>query len=426
MLSNQPMNRRSWILGGTLAAGAVATSALYGQTRSRVSDVSKLTLSVRSGPFAVRPGFHCVVLTRAGERQTDGTRSPDLPDGMACFPGQDGTWILLRNHELMGDASSGAYPGGQPEEAYRKGVHGGVSRVVLDPKTLKVLSTNMVLTGTLRNCAGGPSPWGWVSCEEATEDDHGYSFVCKKSAERVQRPQVIPGYGRFRHEAVAIDPATYRAYLTEDDPVGCLYRFTPHDKKSPFDGRLEALRIVGRPGLHTEASLTLGAAVKIDWVKVDDPLARERALHEQALDRGAAQFSRAEGAWLDGEGVVFTATTGGKLGQGQLFRIDFRRQTLTLVAEAQSERDFNGPDNVTLAPWGDFIVAEDGASPCHVYIVRADGRMLPLLRNDQSGSELAGVCFSPDGKVLFCNLQSDGLTVAIRGPWDSLPKLFAS
>lgn len=419
------MNRRSWILGGTLAAGAVATSVLYGQIRSRVSDVSKRSLSSRSGPFAVLPGFHVVVLTRSGERQTDGTRSPDLPDGMACFLGQDGTWILLRNHELMGDASSGAYPEGQPEEAYRKNVHGGVSRVVVDPKTLRVLSTNMVLTGTLRNCAGGPSPWGWVSCEETTEDNHGYSFLCSPSAERVQKARVLPGYGRFRHEAAAIDLDSYCAYLTEDDPVGCLYRFTPHDKSAPFEGKLEALRIVGRPGLHTEASLTLGAAVKIDWVKVDDADARKRALHEQALDRGAAQFSRAEGAWLDGDGVVFTATTGGKLGQGQLFRIDFKRQTLSLVAEARSDSDFKGPDNVTLSPWGDFIVAENGPSPSHVYVVRADGKMLPLLRNDHSDSELAGVCFSPDGKVLFCNLQNDGLTVAIRGPWDSGPKLFA-
>lgn len=419
------MNRRSWILGGTLAAGAVVTSAIYAQTRRRVSDLSKVTLSKRSGPFAVPPGFECMVLTRAGQPQSDGTRTPHLPDGMACFEGKAGSWVLLRNHELMNEASMGAYPEGQPSQAYKKYAHGGVSRVVLDPKTLQVAATNMVLTGTLRNCAGGPTPWGWVSCEETTEPDHGYSFLCSAHAERVQSAHILPGYGRFRHEAVALDPKTFRAYLTEDDPVGCLYRFTPHDKKKPFVGRLEALRIVGRPALHTEASLALHSPVKVDWVKVDDPRAQKRTLQEQATSRGAAMFSRAEGAWLDGEGVVFTATTGGKLGRGQLFRIDFANESLTLVAESQKESDFSGPDNVTVAPWGDFIVAEDGPSPTHVYVVRADGSMIPLLRNDQSSSELAGVCFSPDGKVLFCNLQSDGLTVAIRGPWDSLAKLFA-
>jgi secreted PhoX family phosphatase len=218
---------------------------------------------------------------------------------------------------------------------------------------------------------------------------------------------------------------SFLAYLTEDDPVGCLYRFTPHDRKKPFLGKLEALRIVGRPALHTEAGLALQAPLKIEWVKVDDPLAKEKPLHEQARDRGAAMFSRAEGIWLDGEGVVFTATTGGQLGRGQLFRLDFAHNSLTLVAEARSESDFNGPDNLTVAPWGDFVVAEDGPGPAHVFVVRTDGSMLPLLRNDASASELAGVCFSPDGKVLFCNLQYDGLTVAIRGPWDSFYKPFA-
>ena len=30
---------------------------------------------------------------------------------------------------------------------------------------------------------------------------------------------------------------------------------------------------------------------------------------------------------------------------------------------------------------------------------------------------LAGSCFSPDGSVLFVNMQGDGLTLAITGPW---------
>ena len=34
-----------------------------------------------------------------------------------------------------------------------------------------------------------------------------------------------------------------------------------------------------------------------------------------------------------------------------------------------------------------------------------------------SGSELAGVTFSPDGSTLFVNIQVLGKTVAITGPW---------
>ncbi len=419
------MNRRSWILGGALAAGAAGSSALYARSRFDVSEKSKATLTKRSGPFAVREGFECTVVTRAGEPQSDHTRTPDLPDGMACFASSDGNWVLLRNHEIMRDSAMGAYPGGQPKEAYKKTAHGGVSRIVLNPKSLEVISSNMVLTGTMRNCAGGPSPWGWISCEEATEPEHGYSFLCSKDATRVQPPQRLSNYGRFRHEAVALDPKTLQAYLTEDDPMGCLYRFSPHDRKRPFEGVLEALRVVGRPGLHTDTSLMPQASVKVDWVRVADPVASSEATRLQAQREGAALFSRGEGAWLDGDGMVFTATSGGKLSQGQLFRIDFAEQTLTLVAEAQSPDDFSGPDNITVAPWGDFIVAEDGPGPAHLFLVRADGTMEPLLRNAVSTSELAGVCFSPDGSVLFCNAQYDGLTVAVRGPWDSLQKGFA-
>ena len=32
-------------------------------------------------------------------------------------------------------------------------------------------------------------------------------------------------------------------------------------------------------------------------------------------------------------------------------------------------------------------------------------------------SEFTGPTFSPDGKVLFVNIQSPGITLAITGPW---------
>ena len=32
--------------------------------------------------------------------------------------------------------------------------------------------------------------------------------------------------GHFKHEAAAVDPVRRRIYLSEDQPDGCLYRFT--------------------------------------------------------------------------------------------------------------------------------------------------------------------------------------------------------
>jgi secreted PhoX family phosphatase len=36
-----------------------------------------------------------------------------------------------------------------------------------------------------------------------------------------------------------------------------------------------------------------------------------------------------------------------------------------------------------------------------------------------SESELSGVCFSPDGKIMFVNIQYPGMTLAITGDWPS-------
>jgi secreted PhoX family phosphatase len=118
--------------------------------------------------------------------------------------------------------------------------------------------------------------------------------------------------------------------------------------------------------------------------------------------------------------MVFTATSGGRQARGQVFRVSFTDNTLKLLAESTSDEEFNGPDNITVAPWGDLVVAEDGPDEQHVFGIRRDGTSYPMLRNRQSASELAGVCFSPDGSVLFCNMQRDGLTVAVRGPFHEL------
>ena len=41
-----------------------------------------------------------------------------------------------------------------------------------------------------------------------------------------------------------------------------------------------------------------------------------------------------------------------------------------------------------------------------------------LAKNSKSSSEFAGPVFSPDGSTLFVNIQHDGLTLAITGPWE--------
>ena len=75
-------------------------------------------------------------------------------------------------------------------------------------------------------------------------------------------------------------------------------------------------------------------------------------------------------------------------------------------------------DNTVASPWGHLIICEDGPEGNYIRGVTPDGRVYPIAYS--ADSEFAGACFSPDGEVLFTNVQIHGVTVAIRGPWSTL------
>jgi secreted PhoX family phosphatase len=281
--------------------------------------------------------------------------------------------------------------------------------VVLDPTTLEIKSSNLVLAGTLRNCAGGISPWGWLSCEESVAAGHGYVFACRTDAARVQRAEPIRAYGRFNHEAACVDPPTAVAYLTEDRVDGCFYRFVPTDPARPFDGKLQALRVAGAQRLDT-SRVRPGEKLAVDWVDVLDPDPPKDNVRHQAQELGAAVFRRGEGAWFFEDAAYFVCTTGGAAFAGQIFKVSTetagRPSVLELVAEARKNDQMDCPDNITFTRWGDAIVAEDGSGEQLVRGITPDGRFYDIARNARSSGEIAGVCMSPDGRTLLLNRRS--------------------
>jgi secreted PhoX family phosphatase len=421
------VKRRGFLLAGSVA-GLSTGLALWLRSRNDgpTPSAQRALVADPKGVLALRPGFRYRVIEQTGQRMDDGFRVPGRPDAMGCFALPNGQWALMRNHELDNSLfQQGPYTRDMPppKDVYDPRSVGGVTRVLLDARGQR-LRSNLVLMGTSRNCAGGMSPWGWLTCEESVDDGHGYVFLCATDADRIRPPRRIPAYGRFLHEAVAIDPDTHAAYLTEDRGDGCLYRFLPSTKNEPFGaGQLQALGIVGSPRLELGRGVAHDKSLPIYWIDVPAEAGeRDDALRYEAQKRGAAVVRRGEGIWPFSDGFVITCTSGGPKQAGQIFHLLPKGDggELRLLIQSEDAGTLDMPDNITLTPWGDLMVCEDNMRNNHLHVVTRQGAVLPFANNVFSQSELAGVCFSPDGRVLFVNMQTDGLTLAIEGPFDRL------
>jgi hypothetical protein len=226
--------------------------------------------------------------------------------------------------------------------------------------------------------------------------------------------------GRFRHEAATFTARDHTTYLTEDETESALYRHI--GTRKPFEGKLLALRIRDKPNVDLSRKASVGETWPVDWVPIDDPSGARRRTAHQAFDRGAARVSRGEGIWAHEDRVYFVSTDGGPAGRGQIFCLTGHGQgsQLSLIAQAEATDGFGLPDNLTVAPNGDVYFVEDGEAPNHIWRIRGDSPPQLFGENLVGGgaSEFAGICFSPDGSTLFVNLQTEGLTLAVRGPFN--------
>lgn len=415
------MKRRAFLQQGAVAAAAGALPFLFGR-RSFATQRAPLVPDPM-GILDLPEGFSYRILEREGGTMSDGYRVPGLPDAMGCFARTDGKLVLMRNHELVSGRGPYSTSAEAPAEAYDREAHGGVTRLVLDAKTLTRESSNLVLAGTTRNCSGGVSPWGWLTCEEYFTPTHGYTFLCSPDAACVAPFQKLPSYGHFYHEGAVVDPRTNIGYFTEDRYDGCLFRFLPDAKAQPFVGRLQALGILGKHGFSTSTGMMLREPLEVTWIDLPDPNPLEDVLRLNATLAGAAIVCRGEGIWYADGVVYFTATSGGLRNAGQVFALRPTKSggSLELIAESADPEELDGPDAVALAPWGDVLISEDsvtGRPVNHLRGLTPDGQMYELARTQWS--ELAGLCFTPDGRGLFLNIFESGITLVVTGPFAAL------
>ncbi|MEA5524048.1 alkaline phosphatase PhoX [Nodularia spumigena] len=437
-----------------VARGEMPTSTGYGSLQEKLPlNTAELPADLSGIPILKLPrAFKYTAFSITGQPMDDGFTVARGHDGMAAFPGANNTTILVRNHELR-TSSSDPVQGGIK---YSTEAVGGTSTLVVgaDRRLIKHFNS---LAGTIRNCAGGPTPWRtWISCEETFSTTlngsirHGYNFeVIADPNSGLVNPVPLREMGRFNHEAVAVDPKTGYVYETEDRGDSCFYRFVPNVRPTKVGdlekgGSLYALKVIGmnnfalntinNPNFGGQPGLVkVGQTLPVEWVKIDNPDPDEESssagvgVRYEAQSKGAAIFFRGEGAWYGNGLVYFVASQGGPpvssadnaRGNGQVWAYNPAREEITLVVEASPSGAFlQAPDNITVAPFGDLFVCEDGSGTDYIVGVNKKGEVYQFAMNNITSGELAGACFSADGRTMFVNLQNPGITVAIFGPWN--------
>ncbi|MBP0016656.1 MAG: DUF839 domain-containing protein [Cyanobacteria bacterium SBLK] len=396
----------------------------------------------QDAPLALPKGLKYRLLSREGDRMSDGYLTPGKFDGMAAFTMPDGNIALIRNHELMPDDLTEVTV--NSSQKYDPSCKGGTTTLIVTPE--RELKEHFVsLAGTVRNCAGGATPWGsWISCEEHiltpsenifndpqihVSRPHGYNFEVSSQAKEPVSPEPLIAMGRFFHEAIAVDPQTNIIYQTEDRGDGLFYRFLPNEPENlKAGGVLEALKIKEFPQAKTQLNFPIDTSMGVEWVKIDEVNPPSDTIRQEGFAKGAAQFSRGEGICYDRGQFYFTCTNGGTAQNGQIWRYTPGTSPqdggeISLIVQPGDRQIMNFPDNIIMAPWGDLIVCEDGRGVNGLVKVSADGRCDRFAKNIYNGSELAGVCFSPDSKTMFVNIYSPGMTLAIwpeNGDWQQI------
>jgi secreted PhoX family phosphatase len=473
------LSRRALLTRGTATATGIALAGsfdmLFGSSPAVAAPVPGRKTSsgpVGYGPLVPDPagmlslpdGFTYSVVARSGVTFLDtGEPTPGRPDGTASFPRHGGAGtVLVQNHEMSGGYSAQQPPVPQSHGCvYDPGVTaagllaapGGTTTLTVDKDGRRV-SEVVSLAGTYNNCAGGRTPWNtWLSCEETEvrrgsgglTKDHGYVFeVSPYDTGANQSAVPLKFFGRFAHEAVAIDADTGQSYLTEDagNPNGLLYRWTPPASALPLDkgvlkalpddaGSLEAMRASSN-GTHVpdlSVAQAVGTTYDVSWVTVPDRDARTTSTRKQLGNDQITRSRKLEGMWWGDGGAFFVSsfarTSDGSAAQhdGQVWFLDPLSSTIRLVTvfgytPGDQDGDVDGPDNITVSPYGGVLLAEDGEGKQHLVGVTDAGQSFFFARNELPGDEeFTGPVFSTDKRTLFANNQVPGVTYAITGPF---------
>jgi uncharacterized protein len=464
--SHENLTRRTFLAGGASTGLGIALSgsvgSVFGASPARGAAPTATAaaepgygplISDPGGLLALPAGFSYKVVAHAGVTTLEsGEVTPDRTDGTACFVRHGGNGsVLVVNHEVAGQANLHIVPhlAGLTYDDGR--AFGGTTNIEVD-KQFNRVREYVSLAGTFINCAGGKTPWHtWLTCEETQAipdlsngllQRHGYVFEVDPYDQQANMdPRPLMFLGRFAHEAVAVDPDTHVIYETEDatNPNGLFYRWTPPDSALPLGkgslrslpenaGTLEAMRasVDGRFVPDLSVVTEPGTTFDVAWEAVPERDAAVQSLRVQVTT--ATRSRKLEGCWWNDGGAYVVASfarpdVDGSAAQhdGQVWFFDPLTQTLTLklffAFTPNQSVDVDGPDNITISPYGGVILAEDGAGRQHIVGATDAGETFFFALNELNNAEFAGPTFSQDKKTLFVNIYNPGHVFAINGPW---------
>lgn len=238
-----------------------------------------------------------------------------------------------------------------------------------------------------------------------------------------------------------VDPRTWFVYQTEDATPSGFYKFVPFRRgRLEEGGRLYMMAVKNQTGLDLGGYVPIGSIFDVKGVRIDDP----RRPPNRRSSKGSRKVVSRSAGWRARGGATRRASSCRPTPEApvkvQVFEYDPRDETLKVIYDAPNAADLDNPDNMTVTPRGGLLLCEDAAGNGFTEGERLVGLTLhgetftfamnninfaqpvrSIAAGDYRQSEWAGACYSPDGRWLFANVQTPGMTFAITGPWGRGP-----